>query len=80
MYQRMLGATEVDCHLSNQIRHGMMTREQGWSELVKTKSHHALVLPEVLSRLGLQRLLSRLDPACFEIGDESSACVTQAAS
>ncbi len=79
MYQRMLGATEVDCHLSNQIRHGMMTREQGWCELVKTKSHHALVLPEVLSRLGLQRLLSRLDPTCFEIEDEGSACVTQAA-
>ncbi len=80
MYQQMLGATEVDCHLSNQIRHGMMTREHGWRELVKIKSYHALELPAVLSRLGLQHLLSRLELACFEVGDETSIRISLAAS
>jgi hypothetical protein len=68
-FQRMLATTATDAHLSNLVRCGMMTREQGWRELVRTKASQAAQLPEVLSQLGLQHLASRLDLTCFDIAE-----------
>jgi hypothetical protein len=70
-FQRMLGATATDAHISNLVRCGMMTREQGWRELVRTKASQAAELPEALSQLGLQHLASRLDLRCFDIADDA---------
>lgn len=72
MYQWMLGAADSDAHLSNQIRHGLITREQGWSTLVHTKEHQARELREALERLGLDRLWPHLDPTCFHITEEAA--------
>lgn len=70
MYQQMLGATEVDAHLSNQIRHGIMTRERAWRELVRIRAHQREDLRPAARRLGLGELESKLDPRCFEVSDE----------
>jgi hypothetical protein len=70
MYQQMLGATEVDSHLSNQIRHGIMTRERAWGELVRIRAHQQEDLRAAARRLGLGELESKLDPQCFEVSDE----------
>jgi glucosamine--fructose-6-phosphate aminotransferase (isomerizing) len=72
MYQSMFGAADSDAHLSNQIRHGLITREQGWRTLVRTKEHQAEELEEALARLGLQHLWPRLDPSCFRITEEAA--------
>jgi glucosamine--fructose-6-phosphate aminotransferase (isomerizing) len=67
MSQRSLGASELDAHLSNQIRHGLMTREEGWRRLALAKAHHAAELPAVLAQLGLERLTPRVEPSCFRL-------------
>lgn len=70
MSQFTLGAGSDDAHLSNQIRHGLLTREQASRELIRIKAHQAAAVPEVLSFLGLQHLESRLDLSCFDIAEE----------
>jgi hypothetical protein len=72
MSQRSLGASEVDAHLSNQIRHGLLTREEGWRKLLQVKAHHAEELPAVLRQLGLAHLVPRVDPSCFLPPEEAA--------
>jgi hypothetical protein len=67
MSQRTLGTSELDAHLSNQIRHGLMTREEGWRRLLLAKAHHAAELPAVLAQLGLGHLIARVDPTCSHV-------------
>jgi hypothetical protein len=68
LYQSMLGAADSDAHLSNQIRHGLLTREQGWRDRVRTKEQQAHELPEALTRLGLQHLLPQVDADRLRVG------------
>jgi glucosamine--fructose-6-phosphate aminotransferase (isomerizing) len=79
MSQRSLGASEVDAHLSNQIRHGLLTREEGWCKLREVKAHHETELLAVLSQLGLDRLAARVDPTSFRLGNKSPEPADRAA-
>jgi len=65
MFQRMLGASYTDAFLSNQIRHGMLTREEGLTELARSKEFYAAEVPKTLEILGLAHLRSRCDTSCF---------------
>jgi hypothetical protein len=67
MFQTMFGASYTDAFLSNQIRYGLLTREQAWEELVRSKRFFGDALPEALEIVGLAHLLPRCDRACFEI-------------
>ena len=67
MYQKIFGASYTDAFLSNQIRHGLMTREQAWNELLRSKEYYARELPVALSIVGLEHLGSQCDPSCFDI-------------
>jgi hypothetical protein len=67
MFQKMVGATYADAFISNQIRHGLMTREEGWREVVQTRQSLTEDLMRVLPELELQSLQSRIDPDCFSL-------------
>lgn len=69
MFQKMLGASYTDAFLSNQIRHGLLTREQAWPELVRSKRYYSEALPKALEILGLPHLLPQCDRTCFDIGE-----------
>jgi hypothetical protein len=67
MFQKMLGSSYTDAFLSNQIRHGLLTREQAWNELIKSKEFYAKELIKTLSILDMEYLTSQLDMSTFEI-------------
>jgi glutamine---fructose-6-phosphate transaminase (isomerizing) len=73
MYQQMLGTSYTDAFLSNQIRYGLMTREEAWSELCRSKEFYAHELLRVLPVLRLDHLLPRLDLSCFDISSQKPA-------
>lgn len=56
MFQRALGVSYTDGFLSNQIRAGILTRDEALHELVESKEHFAEVLPEALQRVGFEHL------------------------
>jgi glucosamine--fructose-6-phosphate aminotransferase (isomerizing) len=67
MFQKMLGASYTDAFLSNQIRHGLITREQGWEKLIKSKAYYSDELLKTLPAVGLEHLRSKCDVSCFDI-------------
>lgn len=67
MFQKMLGASYTDAFLSNQIRYGNLTREEGWKKLVASKVYYTDELLRSLSFFGLDHLRSRCDTSCFNI-------------
>ncbi len=69
MFQKMLGVSYTDAFLSNQIRHGCITREEGWEELLKSKAYYSEELFKTLSFLDLEELGSKCDVSCFKIAD-----------
>jgi len=70
VFQRMLGVSYTDGFLSNQIRAGILTRDEAWHELVQSKEYFAKALPAALRRVGLAHVASRIDPSCFAIQEE----------
>lgn len=72
MFQKMLGASYTDAFLSNQIRHGLLTRDQAWDRLVKSKAYYAEELGKTLSALNMDHLQSKCDVTCFEIEGNGS--------
>lgn len=67
MYQKMLGASYMDAFLSNQIRHGILSRDEAWSMMVKNKKHYADALFNALDFVGLSHLSPKIDLSCFNI-------------
>jgi hypothetical protein len=71
VFQRMLGVSYTDGFLSNQLRAGILTREEAWEQLLRSKEYFANAMPAALERVGLAHLAGRIDPSCFRIGDDS---------
>ena len=69
MFQKTFGASYTDAFLSNQIRHGILTREEAWQKLIKSKKYYKNALDHALSFTGLGVLKDQLDPSCFDIGE-----------
>jgi len=67
MFQRTLGVSYTDGFLSNQIRAGILTRDEALHQLVASKEYFANALPEALQRVGLEHLSARIDASCFAI-------------
>lgn len=67
MFQKMYGASYTDAFLSNQIRYGLITRDQGWNELLASKNYFANELIKALSVLGMEHLITKCDLSCFDI-------------
>jgi hypothetical protein len=67
MFQKMLGVSYTDAHLSNQIRYGYLTREEAKAKLAISKQQFSQALPEVLARIGQSKLLKQIDMSCYEV-------------
>ena len=67
MYQKMFGVSYTDAFLSNQIRYGLLSRDQGWNELLASKEYYAGKLKDALAIIGLEHLESKCDISCFDI-------------
>ena len=67
MFQKMYGVSYTDAHLSNQIRHGYITREQAIAKLRESKLHYRAALGPALMDLGAEELIQRIDPECFKL-------------
>jgi hypothetical protein len=67
MYQKMYGATYSDAFLSNQIRHGILSRDEAWEILRKNKNYFASEIYRALDFLELSDLSQQIDPSCFYI-------------
>ncbi len=65
MFQKMLGVTYTDAHLSNQIRYGIISREEAVVQLRKSKMRLPFQLKEALKELDLDYLSDRIDFDCF---------------
>ncbi|MBP7310042.1 MAG: hypothetical protein KA984_01990 [Candidatus Cloacimonetes bacterium] len=67
MFQKMYGVSYTDAHLSNQIRHNYITREQAIQKLRDSKRYYASSLQPALRELGAEDLMCRIDPECFNV-------------
>lgn len=66
MFQKMLGVTYTDAHLSNQIRYGIITKEEALRKLEISKKSLPMQLRTALKKLNLEHLSDRIDFDCFE--------------
>ncbi|MCB5225095.1 MAG: hypothetical protein WCY21_06245 [Candidatus Cloacimonadaceae bacterium] len=67
MFQKMFGVSYTDAHLSNQIRHGFISREEGRIKLRESKLYYAAAVAPALQQLGAQELMSKIDLSCFDV-------------
>lgn len=70
LFQSTLGVSYTDGFLSNQIRAGILTRDEAWHELVESKAYFAMALPKAVQRVGLEHLSARIDASCFAIREQ----------
>ena len=69
MFQSMFLASYTDAFLSNQVRHGILAREEGRRQLLASKSWFAERITQVLPAMGLSDLRERIDTSCFDVDD-----------
>jgi predicted subunit of tRNA(5-methylaminomethyl-2-thiouridylate) methyltransferase len=67
MFQKMLGVSYTEAFLSNQIRHGRITREEAWAMTLESKKQAPSAVMRSLDYLGLDHLKDRIDLSCFDI-------------
>lgn len=67
MFQKMLGVSYTDAHLSNQIRYGYITRDEAKLNLSVSKHQFAKALPDAISLVGKPDWHSKIDAKCFEV-------------
>lgn len=67
MFQKMFGASYMDAFLSNQIRYGIISRDEAWDILVRSKEYFANELMKALDFVGLKHLAEEMDISCFHI-------------
>jgi glutamine---fructose-6-phosphate transaminase (isomerizing) len=65
MYQKMLGVSYIDGFLSNQIRRGLVSRDEALQKLFSAKKHLARNLENALVFSGLEKYVSKIDLSCF---------------
>lgn len=66
MFQKMYGVTYLDGFLSNQIRHGLISKDEALQKIQSGKKHLAQNLENALVSSGLEKYLSRIDFSCFD--------------
>jgi glucosamine--fructose-6-phosphate aminotransferase (isomerizing) len=69
MFQKMLGTSYTDAFLSNQIRHGLISRDEALTRLLMSKRYFASAILGALTAVGLESLYSKMDVSCFDIMD-----------
>jgi hypothetical protein len=67
MFQKMYLCSYTDSYLSNQIRCGMLSRIDGYHQLLESKQKLRDCLPSALARMGMDDLSDRIDVSCFSV-------------
>ncbi len=67
MFQKMFGVSYTDAHLSNQIRHGYISREEAMTKLLESKRLYASAILPALKALKAEELYPKIDLSCFEM-------------
>ncbi len=67
LFQSILGVSYTDGFLSNQIRYGLIKRDQAMLQLGESKRYFAQALPKALEQTELSHLASKVDLSCFNI-------------
>ncbi|MDD3562192.1 MAG: hypothetical protein PHR32_00765 [Candidatus Cloacimonetes bacterium] len=67
MFQKMYGVSYTDAHLSNQIRHGYISRAEAEQKLTESKRFYAESLLPALEFLGAEEIMSQIDLSCFDV-------------
>lgn len=67
MFQKMFGVSYTDAHLSNQIRHAYISREEGRIKLQESKQYYAASVAPALRHLGAEELMAQIDLSCFDV-------------
>lgn len=65
MFQKMQGITYTDAHLSNQIRYGIISREEAMKKLIISKQELPVKLRHAIKELSLDSLSDKIDFNCF---------------
>jgi len=66
MFLKMFNVSYLDAFLSNQIRAGLIPRDEAVDKLLTSKQYYARELGEVVSALGLERFRAQIDASCFD--------------
>lgn len=66
MYQSMFRVSYTDGFLSNQVRHGLLSRTRALEDLASSKAFYARQFLPALEAVGLSHLASRCDTSCFQ--------------
>jgi hypothetical protein len=69
MFQSMFGASYTDAFLSNQVRYGLISRNEAWRKLKTSKAYYASQIPGALAAVGLKAMAGQLDLTCFDVGE-----------
>ncbi len=67
MFQKMLGVSYTDAHLSNQIRYGIISRDEAVIQLKRSKTKLPFQLKEALKSLNMEYLSEKIDFDCFKM-------------
>jgi len=66
MFQKMLGTSYTDTFLSNQIRYGILSRDEALKELIRSKMFYKSELNKIVFELKLEDLDDKIDYSCFD--------------
>jgi len=66
MFLKMMNTSYEDAHLSNQIRHGIITRENALAQLKLSRKNNAIGLSAALDTLNLNDFRNQIDFNVFE--------------
>jgi hypothetical protein len=70
MFQNMIGASYTDSFLSNQVRYGLITREEAIEELKYRKTFYLEELKKNLKKFKLGQFENRINYSCFKHGNQ----------
>jgi hypothetical protein len=65
MFLSMYGASYTDSFLSNQIRYGLLTREEALADLEKSRISNSEGIIKALEKLNLHHLINKIDKSLF---------------
>jgi hypothetical protein len=70
MFLSMLGVSYTDAFLSNQIRHGLLSRDEAMRKLIESKHSNAVGIYEAMDVLGISYLSGKINNEVFACSEK----------
>lgn len=67
VFQSDLGVSYTDAFLSNQVRYGLLKRDEALEDLLTSKKYFSKKIYEALDILEMNNLKEKIDTSCFKI-------------